>query len=391
MSMLTTTQLLADSELSTQLTWEPAKIGAEQGLQRLISEEKEQILKKLPRSKDNEIYADAVFEGGGVKGIAFLGALRCCSDLGIKWKKLAGTSAGAITAALVAADFTIDQLEAAIGGLNFMDFLSQKSSPLIFNGDPKDDLDNPLWMIANLEAAGQIGEYSTKPFKAWLDRTLGDLKTFNHVQEKGHELKIIVSDISQGQMLVLPDDVITASSTEDLKLHKEVLPCVNLPENKALSVAEAVRLSMSIPFFFEPGTLGNNTIVDGGILSNFPLWIYDVDSKEGKPPAWPTFGFRLTNQQKPKMSANVNEAASLNTIEMFKQIMYTMNVASDRYHLRKSEDNRVIELNDNGIKATQFNLTNDDKTRLYVDGYNNTRHFFLEKWDWNEHLKLRGF
>ncbi len=80
MSATTTTQLLADSEeLSTQLTWKPAKIGALEGLQRLTSEEKEQIFKKLPRSKDNEIYADAVFEGGGVKGIAFLGALRCCS------------------------------------------------------------------------------------------------------------------------------------------------------------------------------------------------------------------------------------------------------------------------------------------------------------------------
>jgi NTE family protein len=388
----TTTQLLANSkDLSGKLKWKPAEISAEQGLVRLTSEEKELIFRQLPRT-NNEIYADAVFEGGGVKGIAFLGALRCCSDLGIKWKKLAGTSAGAITAALVAADFTIEQLEAAIGGLNFMDFLSQKTSPLILNGDPKDDLDNPLWMIGNLQAAGKRGEYSTEPFKAWLDDTLGDIKTFNHVQNKGHELKIIVSDISQGQMLVLPDDVITASSPEDLKSQEEFLPkLLALPENKALSVAEAVRLSMSIPFFFEPGTLGKSTIVDGGILSNFPLWIYDVDSKDGKPPAWPTFGFRLTNQQKPKLSMNVNNAASLNTMEMFMQIMHTMNVASDRYHLRKSEDNRVIELNDNGIKATQFNLTNDDKTRLYVDGYNNTRNFFLKKWDWNQHLRLRGF
>ncbi len=384
----TTTQLLANSkDLSGKLTWKPAEISAEQGLVRLTSEEKELIFRQLPRS-NNEIYADAVFEGGGVKGIAFLGALRCCSDLGIKWKNLAGTSAGAITAALVAADLTIDDIENAIGNLDFMSFLSQKTSPLILNGDPKDDLDNPLWMIGNLQAVGKRGEYSTEPFKAWLDDTLGDIKTFNHVQNKGHELKIIVSDISQGQMLVLPDDVITDSYAQS---QENFLPRLALPENKAMSVAEAVRLSMSIPFFFEPGTLGDSTIVDGGILSNFPLWIYDVDSKDGKPPAWPTFGFRLTNKQKSKPAINVNDAASLSTLEMFMQIMHTMSVASDRYHLRKSEDNRVIELNDNGIKATQFNLTNDDKTRLYVDGYNNTRHFFLHKWDWNEHLKLRGF
>ena len=54
----------------------------------------------LPIETDS---ADAVFEGGGVKGIAFVGALEAAAEVGItRWVNVAGTSAGAIVAALIA-------------------------------------------------------------------------------------------------------------------------------------------------------------------------------------------------------------------------------------------------------------------------------------------------
>lgn len=372
--------------------WNTSKIRKEQQLI-LSPEEKNHIWDKLPHSKDNQIYADAVFEGGGVKGIAFLGALRCCSDIGIRWKKLAGTSAGAITAALVAADFTIEELENILGQLNFMDFLKEKSSPFIFNGDPSDDLDNPLWMISNLQITGTTGEYSTEPFKKWLQETLASrqFQTFNDIKDKERELKIIISDISIKQMLVLPDDLITKNSHQELESQNQLLPKIDIEDNKQFEVSEAVRLSMSIPFFFEPGYLGDDVIVDGGVLSNFPLWIYDVNPEIGKRPQWPTFGFRLINQQVQQPSLNSNNRKKMDAIKNLLAIIDTMHVASDTYHVRKSEDNRVIELNDNGIQATHFNLSDDEKTELYVDGYNNTKKFFLEKWDWNKHLAMRGY
>ena len=55
-------------------------------------------------------------------------------------------------------------------------------------------------------------------------------------------------------------------------------------------------MSMSIPFFYEPVKLVNRQtkaasyLVDGGLLSNFPVWLFDT---EGTQPAWPTFGFKL--------------------------------------------------------------------------------------------------
>ena len=49
--------------------------------------------------------ADAVFEGGGVRGIAFLGAIQAMEEENVRWQRLAGTSAGAVIAALLASGF----------------------------------------------------------------------------------------------------------------------------------------------------------------------------------------------------------------------------------------------------------------------------------------------
>src|SRR4051794_3746171 len=114
--------------------WDPSRARKAHGLT-LTDEQKATIHAKLPTSPETGVFfADGVFEGGGVLGIAFLGAARCCSDLGIRWKGLAGTSAGAITASLLASSLTIDRLEGILGDLDFNAFLSEKSSILVRNG-----------------------------------------------------------------------------------------------------------------------------------------------------------------------------------------------------------------------------------------------------------------
>ena len=74
-------------------------------------------------------------------------------------------------------------------------------------------------------------------------------------------------------------------------------------EPDELEVALAVRMSMSIPIFFEPVLHENpetgetHIIVDGGMLSNFPVWLFDCEDGE---PDWPTFGLLLV-EPKPKV------------------------------------------------------------------------------------------
>ncbi len=384
--------------------WNPAETRRKFGLYLSSGERANVEANMAPLARTEGLFdADAVFEGGGVLGIAFLGAVRFCSEVGIRWHGIAGTSAGAITASLLAADLNIDQLEQIIAHLDFMSFLSQKTSRLIFNGDPSDDLDHPILLLTNLAMTGCLGEYSSDPFKNWLDQVLkwAGKQSFGEMWDRSamasdRQLKIVVSDVTRGEMKVLPDDLEltrgtparAAEGTPTNTVHAgrvEYRPPLT-PKQRAFNVAESVRLSMSIPFFFEPGTLEGSRIVDGGILSNFPLWLYDDDTP-GVPPSWPTFGFRLVDK------ADALPMPIEGATDLLSSMLKTMMLASDRRYLSQRHQGRVIDLDLTGlnISATQFGLTTDQKDQLYTRGYLSAKEFFTTRWSWKNHLTLRGF
>lgn len=327
------------------------------------------IAAKFPKAPDGQIYIDAVFEGGGVRGLAFLGALRCLDDAGIKIRKVAGTSAGAITAAIVASSMPIDAVEANVYSMNFMDLLTKKTG-IILNGDPSDDLDNMGLMLANLSVVGALGQYKTDALKAWMAGvlkgkldTFGDLKTGPEWHQE-RALHVVISDISAGEMRCCPTDLALYGVAPD-----------------KFSVAEAVCLSMSIPLFFEPGKLGGNTIVDGGILSSFPLSMFDCPN--GVAPNCPTLGFRLSAQsQAPRKVTSA--------IGVVSAMLQTMLVAHDRRYARLHDRHRIVDMTSTDISVTKFSLTDADKETLYVRGYNETKAFLLNRWDWATYLADRG-
>jgi predicted acylesterase/phospholipase RssA len=73
-------------------------------------------------SMDNSLKADAVFEGGGVKGIGLVGAIAETEARGFRFENVAGTSAGAIVAALVAAGYTAAELKVEMESLDYRRF-----------------------------------------------------------------------------------------------------------------------------------------------------------------------------------------------------------------------------------------------------------------------------
>lgn len=379
--------------MPTSVRWDPRLTRVTHGL-RLREDERRAIQRKLePERGDASVFpADAVFEGGGVLGVAFLGAARCCEEAGIRWRHLAGTSAGAITASFLASRLSLDEIEGILGDLDFADLLSEKTSRWILDRDPSDDLRHAIRMFANLLLARRRGQYSTRPFYNWLSENLakGGIGTFGSLTVEGDgarlrsRLKVVVSDITHGQMLILPDDL-----NDDVR--------------GAFPVAEAVRLSMSIPFFFEPGTLPAGmlrcdprmsycdegaVIVDGGILSNFPVWLFDAEG--GERPKWPTFGFRLVDPAK-NIPVKVRGPSGV-AFAMFE----TMRTAHDR-HLSARKKSRTIDIDlsepihRHRLSVTSFKLTALEKDALYKAGYESTKRFLLEEWDWREHLRTRGF
>jgi NTE family protein len=124
---------------------------------------------------------------------------------------------------------------------------------------------------------------------------------------------VIASDITEKRMLVLPRDA------DKLGLDPD-----------ELGVAEAVRMSMSFPIIFEPYRIKNpktdkvHLIIDGGLLSNFPIWLFDADGQ----PEWPTFGLRLVEEENRKSVAERLPALSFTGKTFDPIVAYVMDLVS---------------------------------------------------------------
>ena len=244
---------------------------------------------------------DVVFEGGGAKGIAFAGALEVLQKAGHELHRFLGTSAGAITATLCAAGFTNERMlelileKTADGKPRFTSFMDIPE-PDSFSTETREKsltmevfqsvdipfvpssaerrLDEKLLNAALRNSrytrlfsfVERGGFYAGTKFREWLEEKLSekgiepDDTLADFYAKKGADLTLMVSDTSDMELLAL---------------NHRTAPGVPL--------SWAVRMSMSIPFVWQEVIwqaswgkyLGRkkarNIIVDGGMLSNFPI------------------------------------------------------------------------------------------------------------------------
>ena len=313
----------------------------------------------------NKLKADAVFEGGGVKGIGLVGAVAVAEEKGYQWINVAGTSAGAIVAALVAAGYTSTELKKVMDELDYNNFKDRSFLDRIPLAGP----------IASL--IFEKGIYEGNFLDNWMNellrekgiKTFGDLivEEYKDSESYRYRLRVIASDISRGRLLVLPQDIAYFGIR---------------PED--LNVAAAVRMSMSIPFFFEPVVLKNmrtnevSYIVDGGLLSNFPVWLFD---SEGTIPEWPTFGFKLVEpEEKLEIPHRVRGPISLLTA-----LFATMMQAHDARYIKDEQFVRTIPIPTLGIGTTEFDISRERSEALYQSGRQAAEKFFSE-WNFQEYV-----
>ncbi|MFD4819706.1 patatin-like phospholipase family protein [Peribacillus butanolivorans] len=294
--------------------------------------------------------ADAVFEGGGARGIAFVGAIQAMEEEKVVWERLAGTSAGAVIAALLASGYKSYEIRDRLSEIDF----SKLRGKTILNRIPI--------FGTFLELMVHLGIYKNDYLETWMDSLLSKkgIKTFADLPDG--KLKIIASDVSNGQMLILPDDLDRYSMTPaDLK------------------VSTAVMMSASLPFFFRPviwksKDRNKSYILDGGLLSNFPIWIFDTTEQ----PRFPTFGFHFVKDE-------VNIDAVIPTpIHLFKNIFKTMLQAHDLRYMNEETIERTIQIPTGHINATDFELNEDEIDFLYKSGYNSAKEF-LANWDFEQY------
>ncbi|MGA1793687.1 MAG: patatin-like phospholipase family protein [Thermoplasmatota archaeon] len=321
---------------------------------------------------------DIVFAGGGAKGVAHLGAIWALDKLGIRFKRLAGTSAGALTASIVSAGFTCDELVEEMFNVDFMNL--------------RDGFwDQKLPKLAKIAAVStSYGMYDGERLQKWIEELLAkkNANTFGRIpmgkvgmlaeleKHDGPRLSIMASDISHSCELLMPRDLV-------LDRYGNLRP-------DSFPISAAVRMSVAVPFFFTPYKLSSSLIVDGAFATNLPLEAFDVTD-----PAkvrWPTLGIKLGSTRPGK-----NPTKDL--FQFGLAVFDTMRYGQSRmtYQNYPTRTCRLIEVDTGEVRTLDFDITDEQKEDLFVNGARSVLHTLRGEdgrglrsvWNFQKYVKLR--
>jgi NTE family protein len=304
------------------------------------------------------VKADGVFAGGGVKGLAFAGALQATAEAGYdEWGKLAGTSAGAITAMALAVGYSAEELRRQLSGLDLS---------TIADYGPLGEAEIPV----NL--AERHGVTRGVALHDWIERLLAaaprPATRFGELEAE--KLQVVGVDLAHSRMVVFPRDVA-------LYVDEDGRPLT--PED--FRIADAVRISAGFPYFFPPVRLRDRqtgkqgVLVDGGVASAFPVFLFDTPEPER-----PTWGFRLFAGNPPEKPGYTEIAGISWPVDMLKAILDTSMNALDRLEMVAFKP-RTISIPTGDVPTLDFELGDAQKRELYDFGYEAAKEFFEAKPD----------
>lgn len=308
---------------------------------------------------DKERTVDLVLEGGGVKGIALVGAATALNENGYTFARIGGSSAGAMVGSIMAAmqhanePFSrVDDIMRTIDYVSFMD--RRKGARFI------------KWWPRAADAWGvlfHLGAHPGRYMDQWLRGVLADLgvKTFGDLafpdpgsslpEGDSYRLVVTASDLSRQRAMFLP---------WDLRAHDR--------DPDEYPVARAVRASAAIPFFFEPvrvnSQFGKLTLADGSLLRTYPIEVFD--RTDGKPSRWPTIGVRLSSPagERAKAKPVTSPIALLENL-----IKTTVDSTQVKHVSDPASIDRSIFAKPKGVRFTEFDLTTEQRTSLFEAGY----------------------
>lgn len=326
----------------------------------------------------------AIFEGGGAKGLAHVGALKAAEEQHLEFLGVAGASAGAIIAALVAAGYNADEVYCPNPGsgvsplfaeTNWIDLLGASEWDQFKRF--RDDIARipptrgspglgtawrakkfyKKWSTQLESVAQQKGFFSSQDFEKWLNRLLGE------------KLGQVGREVTFENLHNAPNTIPLKVVSVDIKTQE--LVTYSHENTPKLSVARAVAASISIPIFFRPTMVENKPMVDGGLMSNFPAWLFEIERAE-YPPYVHIYGFTLVEAE-PQIIEQENLLKSL--------MDYTATVARTGVFGGQTLVNAAIEsLQVVPIKTSfgvlDFELSDDQKVALYNEGLNSATRYF---------------
>jgi NTE family protein len=322
--------------------------------------------------------ADGVFRGGGVKGLALAGALCGFAEHPEKpivtWENVAGASAGAIIACYLATGHNPAQMLELMKKTNFSSFADFPVHSKLLGGG--------RLLLHHGMARGDA-------FERWFDDVL-DGATFGSVRKQSANggagapdwrLKLIAVDVTKRRLLVLPDDLV---------FYREPKSSTMIDPDH-FRISRAARMSMSIPYFFDPIKLespdgATSLIVDGGTLSNFPVWLFDVDpAVTGRAPERPTFGFTLEHGRGLGGGLSTLHRIEPWSIRLGFDIFHTAQEAWDTRFVSHSTRVRTVTVDAADVATTEFDLSQERQELLVENGRRAARDF-LEQFQLEDYM-----
>lgn len=329
-----------------------------------------------------------VFEGGGVKGIALLGALKYLNEIGEleNVERVGGTSAGAINALFLGLGLSPDE-----------------SIPILKKMDFKSFLDDESGMVRDLfHLFKNFGWHKGDVFKNFIkdiiQKQTGNANaTFEDIEkmktERGFlDMTFVGTNISTNQVVFY-----------------------NYQYTPKMKLCDAIRISMSIPFFFEAVKTSEGVLIDGGMVANYPIKLYDKprflsDKKKLTVPDYyaksnlleleinpntdgfclnpETLGFRLDSKAEIKTLRDSRPPKKVK-IDSFKDytkalIKTLIDAQQSHTHLESDDWKRTIYIDTLGVSTTDFDISDQKKDKLIQSGYDCAKKYFA----WKNGLKL---
>ena len=332
-------------------------------------------------------FCNLVFEGGGVKGIAYVGAMTIMEQRGYlqNVRKVGGASAGAINALINALGYDLTEQRQILASTDFKGFM-----------------DDSFGLIRDIRRlAKYFGWYKGDFFSTWV----GDL-----IKNKLGQSNATFADLEKKEAPALY--MIGTNLTTGFA---EVFSNEHTPD---MPLALAVRITMSIPLFFAAIFHGprKDVYVDGGVIRNYPIKLFDRQKyidMENEPYAVRTTEYYnrenarfsiirpgrspyVYNRQSLGLRLDTREEIAVfrydeppegkpikNFTDYARALLNAIMHVQQNQHLHEDDWHRTLYIDTFDIKATDFDLTNEQKEALLQSGIDCAENYF----NWFEDLK----
>ena len=321
-------------------------------------------------------YTNLVLEGGGVRGIAYVGAFYVLDEKGVLpgIEKVAGSSAGAIAGLLLSVGYSVKEIDSIMYQL------------------PVQQFNDGSQVTALHRIKKRYGIYIGRKFELWLQQL---------VKQKTGNANLTFMQLHQ---LHLQDKKFRDLYCTGTNLSRQQLKIFSYENTPDVPVALAVRISGGIPIYYEPIALDDNDnlikeedtasfknyFVDGGMLCNYPIDIFDTcENNAGQNPLFcqhtkfnkQTLGIKLEREEQVNSIQNNNlsippyHIKKLNTyVEAFTNLL--VETINRRYPNLENEMGRTIHISYGDIGSKPRKLKLEEKKTLIDNGVKAAREFF---------------